>query len=81
MPLEYPYFHKEIFHHIGSWYPINKEPARKIAKQIYSGLGLKNGTLVNHEEMKEYQQGNKFDCGLFVTRELPDVALANISIG
>ena len=40
--------------------------AWKVAEQINSWLSLKNGILVYHEEMKEYQQGNTFDCGSFV---------------
>ena len=57
---------EEIFHHIDSLYPMNKESAWKIAVQIDKGLDLDNGTFDHHHELEEYQQENKFDCGLFV---------------
>ena len=57
---------EENFHHIDSLHPINKESAWKIAVQINTGLDLENGTFDCHTEMEDYQQDNKFDCGLFV---------------
>ena len=57
---------EEIFHHIDSLHPMNKESAWKIAVQINTGLDLENGTFDSHNEMEDYQQDNKFDCGLFV---------------
>ena len=33
---------------------------------MYKGMDLDNGTFDHHHEMEEYQQENKFDCGLFV---------------
>ena len=57
---------EEIFHHIDSLHPMNKESAWKIALQINTGLYLENGTFDSHNEMEDYQQDNKFDCGLFV---------------
>ena len=60
------YPEKEIFHHIDTLYPINKQCAWKIAEQMVTGLDLDNGTFDHHEEMQKYQQDNKFDCGLFV---------------
>ena len=45
---------------------MNKKSAWKIAVQIDKGLDLDNGTFDHHHEMEEYQQENKFDCGLFI---------------